>query len=107
MVVGGQSDKGAGIQRLLDEKEKEIQSLKNKILILATQLIQGSELDDIEKEKENLNNQLTDCQAKLLKFVDKENQWQKDMALVVESEKSMKEKLEEMERKLQEKEKEL
>jgi len=42
-----------------------------------------------------------------LKFVDKENQWQKDMALVVESEKSMKEKLEEMERKLQEKEKEL
>ena len=60
----------------------------------STQLIQGLELAEIEKEKENLNNQLIDCQEKLLKFVDKENQWQKDMALVVESEKGMKEKLE-------------
>ena len=42
-----------------------------------------------------------------MKFADKEKQWQKDMALVVESEKSMKEKLEEMERKMQEKENEL
>ena len=100
MVAGGQSDKGFGrIQRFLDEKEKEI-------LILSTQLIQGPELAEIEKEKENLNNQLTDCQEKLLKFADKENQWQKDMALVAESEKPMKENLEEMERKLQEKEKE-
>jgi len=41
-----------------------------------------------------LNNQLTDCQANLLKFADKENQWKKDMALVVESEKAIKEKLE-------------
>ena len=45
--------------------------MKKKILIPATQLIQGPELAEIEKEKENLNNQLTDCQAKLLKFVDK------------------------------------
>ena len=51
-------------------------------------------------EKENLNNQLTDCQAKLLKFSNKEKQWHKDMDLVVESEKSMKEKFEEMERNL-------
>ena len=95
LATGGQSDKGDGcIQRLLDEKGKEIQLLKNKILIPTTQLIQGPELADIEKEKENLNNQLTDCQANLLKFADKENQWQKDTALVVESEKSMKEKLE-------------
>ena len=92
---------------MLDEKEKDIQLLKKKILIPATQLIQGPELAEIEKEKENLYNQLTDCQAKLLKFPDKENQWKKYMDLVVESEKSMKEKFEEMERKLQEKEKEL
>ena len=94
LAVGGQSNKGAGIQRLLDEKEKDIQLLKKKILIPATQLIQGPELAEIEKEKENLNNQLTNCQAKLMKFVDKENQWQKYLALVVESDKVMKEKLE-------------
>ena len=64
LAAGGQSDKGAGrIQRLLDEKEKEIQLLKKKILIPTTQLIQGPELAEIEKEKENLNNQLTDYQA--------------------------------------------
>ena len=84
LAAGGQSDKGAGCtQRLLDEKEKEIQLLKKKILIPPTQLIQGPELAEIEKGKENLNNRLNDCQAKLLNFVVKENQWQKDMALVV------------------------
>ena len=49
LATGGQSDKGAGIQRLLDEKEKEIQLLKKKILIPATQLIQGHELAKMEK----------------------------------------------------------
>ena len=73
----------------------------------ATQLIQGPELAEIEKEKEDLNNQLIDCKAKVLNFVDKERQWQKDMALVLESEKAMKEKFEEIEIKLQEKDKEL
>ena len=61
---------------------------------------------DIEEEKEKLNNELTDCKAKLLKFVDKEKQWQKDMALVIESEKNMKEKFEEMEKTLHDTEKE-
>ena len=37
-----------------------------------------------------MNNELTDCKAKFLKFVGKEKQQQKDMALVVESEKTMK-----------------
>ena len=78
LAAGGQSDNRAGrIQRLLDEKEKEIQLLKKKILIPSTQLMQGPEIAEIEKEKENLNNQLTDCQANLLKFADKENQLQK------------------------------
>ena len=64
LATKGQFDKGVGcIQRLLDEKEKEIQLLKMKILIIATQLIQGPELAEIEKEKENLDNQLTDCEA--------------------------------------------
>ena len=49
LVARGQSDKGASIQRLLDEKEKDIQLLKKKILIPATQLIQGPELDETEK----------------------------------------------------------
>ena len=54
-----------------------------------------------------MKNELTDCKTKLLKFVDKEKQWHKEMTLVVESEKALKGKCDEMERKLQEKEKEL
>ena len=49
LFVGGQFDKGDGIQRLLDEKEKDIQLWKKKILIPATQLIQRTELAKIEK----------------------------------------------------------
>ena len=49
LAVGGQYDKGVGIQRLLDEKEKEIELLKKNILIPSTQLIQGLELAEIEK----------------------------------------------------------
>ena len=107
LAAGGQFDKGVGTQRLLDEKEKGIQLLKNKVLMPATQLIQGPELAETEKEKEDLNNQLIDCKEKVLKFVDKERQWKKYMALVLESEKAMKEKFEEIEIKLQEKDKEL
>ena len=46
--------------------------LKKKLKIPATQLIHGSELAEIEEEKEKLNNELIDCKAKLLKFTDKE-----------------------------------
>ena len=61
----------------------------------------------MEKDKEDLKNELLDYKENLLKFVDKENQWKKDMNLVVESEKTLKEKHDEMERKLQEREKEI
>ena len=49
--VDGQEDKGALAQKLLDEKEKEIQMLKKKLKIPSTQLIQTSELNEFEKEK--------------------------------------------------------
>ena len=54
-----------------------------------------------------MKNELTDCKAKLLKFVDKEKQWQKYMALLVESENNLKGKYDEMERRLHEKEKDI
>ena len=70
-------------------------------------MIQGLELADIKPEKESLKNELTCCKAKLLRFVDKDKQWHKDMDLVVESENTLKGKYDEMERKLQEKEKDI
>ena len=70
-------------------------------------MIQGPELAEIEKEKESLKNELMDCIEKILKFPDKEKQWKKVMALVVESEKKLKGKYDEMERKLHDKEKEV
>ena len=88
------------MKKLLDEKENAIQLLKNKLKIPATQLIEGPELAQIEKEKEGLKNELMDCKARLLKFADNEKQWQRDIDLVVEREKALKGKYDEMERKL-------
>ena len=42
--------------------------MKKKLKIPATQLIQGPELGEIENEKERMNNELTDCKAKLFKI---------------------------------------
>ena len=103
----GKAEKGPGIQKMLNEKENAMQLLKKKLTISSTQLIQGPELTEMEKEKESLNNEMIDCKAKLLKLAEKEKQWKKYMTLVVESEKSLKIKYGEMERKSQEKDKEL
>ena len=91
----------------MNEKEITIQLLKNKLNIPSTQLIQASELIDLEKEKETLTSDLTNFKEKLLKFVVKEKQWERDMSLMVESENTLKDKYDELENKLQEKEKEL
>ena len=63
--------------------------MKKNHKIPTTQLIQGPELSEIEEETERLNNKLTDCKANLLKFVDKEKQWQKDISSIIESEKNI------------------
>ena len=94
LKVDGQSDKGAVTQKLLDEKEKEVQVLKKKLKIPSTQLIQTSELTEFQKEKEALNIELTNCKAKLLKLEEKEKQWEKYAKLLVESEKDLKAKME-------------
>ena len=62
-----QVDKGATKHKLLNEKENTIHLLKKKVKIPSTQLIQASELTDLEKEKQTLNGELNDCNEKLLK----------------------------------------
>ena len=74
--------------------------MKKKLKIPATILIQASELSELEKERESLNDKLTDCQAQLLKFTQKEKQLQSDMPLIIESEKALKSKLDELDKKL-------
>ena len=54
-----------------------------------------------------MNGELRYCKDKLLKFAKEEKQWQRDMSLIVESEKTLKAKSDELEKKLQGKEKEL
>ena len=85
----GQSNQGGGSQKLLDEKEKEVQILKKKLKIPSTQLIQTSELTEFEKEKEALSTELTDCKAKILKLEEKEKQWEKEPKLLKESEEDL------------------
>ena len=43
--------------------------------IPSTQLIQASELIELEKEKDDLNGELTDCKEKQLNFTENEKQW--------------------------------
>ena len=74
-------------QKLLNEKEKEIQILKKKLKIPSTQLAQTDELAEFKKEKETLNTKLTDCKSKLLKLEEKERQWEVDTKLLKEREK--------------------
>ena len=78
-----------------------------KINIPSIHLIQATKLTDMEKEKETLTGELNDYKAKLLKFAEEKKQWERDMSLLVESEKTLKWKYDELEKKLQEKEKEL
>ena len=74
MQIEGLAHKGVLAQKFLDDKEKEIQALKNKLKIPATQLAQIEELADFEREKETLNTKLTNCKAKLLNLEEKERQ---------------------------------
>ena len=59
----------------------------------------------MEKEKESLNGKIMEFQAQLLKFIEKEKQWKKNMNLIVESEKALKTKADDLEKRIQEKEK--
>ena len=86
MQIEGLAHKGVLAHKLLDDKEKDIQTLKKKLKILATQLAQTEELADFEKEKETLNAELTDCKAKLLKLEEKEMQWEADIQILKKSE---------------------
>ena len=88
---------------MLDEKEKEVHTLKKKLKIPSTQLIQTSELTEFEKEKEALNTELTNCKAKLLKVREKEKQLEKEAKLLNESEEDLKARLAAKENELQEK----
>ena len=70
-------------------------------------MIQASELSELEKEKERLNGKLIDFQARVLKLIEKEKKWKNYMTLVVGSEKALKTKIDDLERRLQEKERQL
>ena len=87
-----QANKGDATQKLLNKKENTIQLLKKNLNIPSTQLIWASDLTKLEKEKETLTSELNDCKEKLLKFAKEKKQWERDMSLLVESEKTLKDK---------------
>ena len=49
MQMEGSAHKGSLVQKLLNDKEKEIHTLNKKLKILATQVTQAEELVDFEK----------------------------------------------------------
>ena len=59
------------------QRRKKNQLLKKKLNIPTTQLIQASELTELEKENELLATELNDNKAKLLKLADEKKEWEK------------------------------
>ena len=53
--MDSEQDRGRDTKKILVEKENIIQLLKKKLRIPATQLIQASELTELENEKEILS----------------------------------------------------
>ena len=88
---------------MLEDRDKDIQTLKKKLKILGSQLAQADELADFEKEKEVLNFELTSCKAKLLKLEEKGRQWEVDIQLLRNSEAELKARLAAKESELQSK----
>ena len=66
----------------MNEKENTIK-LKKKLKISSTQLIQATELTELEKEKEDHNAELNDCKSNILKFNEENKQWEMDLSLMV------------------------
>ena len=102
MVAKIPGDKGAATQKLLKYKESTIRLLKRKLEIPATRLIQTFKLTEIEKEKEALETELINCKARLLKYEEKNKQWEKDAELWAEKENIFGAKQAELEREVQE-----
>ena len=65
MTIDSETNKGESTQNFLTKKENTIQLLKKKLKILATKLIQASELTELEKEKETLSDELSNCKVKI------------------------------------------
>ena len=76
-------DKGAATLKFLIEKENTIKLLKKKLKIPATELIQASELTELEKEKETFNDEFNDYKAKLLKLVEEKKEQEKERMLLI------------------------
>ena len=90
------------LRSCLPKKENTIQLLKKKLKIPNTQLIQASELTELEKERETLNNELNDCKYKLLKFVEEKKEWEKEKFILIENEKVLKQKQGVLEKEIEE-----
>ena len=89
----GSTQKGSLVQKMLDDRDKEIQTLKKKLRVPVTQLAQADELDDFKKEKEALKSELIDCKDKLLNLEEKGRQWEADIQLLRNSKAKLKAKL--------------
>ena len=79
-------------------KKNTNQLLKNKLKNFATQLIQASKLLELEKEKEVLNDELSNCKDKILKFANEKKEWEKEKLLMTENLNVLKHKNDEMEK---------
>ena len=80
--------------------------LKTKLKIPTTQLIQASEIIELEKEKETLNDELSNCKAKLMKFVEEKREWEKQRVMLRDNVKALKQKQAKLEKEVNEKGKE-
>ena len=67
LVVQGSKDKEIeNTRKLLDDKDKQIESLQKKLKMLVTDHPQTDEIMAFQKKKEDLKNEILDLKSKLL-----------------------------------------
>ena len=81
--MDSETNRGQATKKILVEKESTIQLLKKKLKIPSTQLIQASELTELEKEKDLLFQELNDFKSRLMKLAGEQSQWEKEKDFLI------------------------
>ena len=92
LAVDIEANKGESTQKILAENRKHNPIAEEKIKDTCYTAYSSIIVDRVREKKEMLTDELSDCKAKLLNFVDERKEWDKEKSLLVEDVKALKEK---------------
>ena len=77
-IISSEDEPGntQSIRRLLEEKDKAIQVLKNKLKIPSSEHAQSSELLALQEEKDKIHQEMMEYKGKMVKLQEEKNKWE-------------------------------